>query len=192
VAAVALFPTSVGAQTVAQSFDELQGMLKVGQIVFVTDETGRLIQGKVGDLSASSVTMLAPEKRTFGEGTVTRINRADAVWNGALFGLGVRAIPGRGLVLFTATSVSTVLVQFLSACFCLVELTRQSEPESTHWWARLVDSSTTARAVATADGRVCLTTHQQRSAKRTGFGAFLSEDAQRLDLLQEDWDLTGF
>lgn len=97
VAAVALFPTSVGAQTVAQSFDELQGMVKVGQIVFVTDETGRLTKGKIAHLSASSLTVLAPEKRTFGEGTVTQINRADAVWNGALIGLGVGTIPGAWL-----------------------------------------------------------------------------------------------
>ena len=96
-AAVALFPTSVGAQTVAQSFDELQGTVKVGQIVFVTDESGRLTKGKVADLSASSLTVLAPEKRTFGESTVTRINRADGVWNGALIGLGVGAIPGAWL-----------------------------------------------------------------------------------------------
>ena len=97
VAAVALFPTSVGAQTVAQSFGELQGMLKVDQTVFVTDETGRLTKGKVTDLSASSLTVLAPEKRTFGESTVTRINRADGVWNGALIGLGVGTIPGAWL-----------------------------------------------------------------------------------------------
>jgi hypothetical protein len=96
-AAVGLFPTTVGAQTVAQSFDELQRMLKVDQTVFVTDETGRLTKGKVADLSASSLTLLAPAKRIFGEGTVTRINRADAVWNGALIGLGVGAIPGAWL-----------------------------------------------------------------------------------------------
>jgi hypothetical protein len=87
----------VGAQAVAQTFDELQGMLKVGQTVYVMDETGRQTKGKVAGVSASALTMLVPEKRTFTEGTVTRINRADAVWNGALIGLGVGAIPGAWL-----------------------------------------------------------------------------------------------
>lgn len=41
-AAVALFPTSVGGQTVAQSFDELQrGIPRVGPVAIITDETGR-------------------------------------------------------------------------------------------------------------------------------------------------------
>src|SRR2546427_38300 len=42
-------------------------------------------------------------------------------------------------------------------------------------WKTRLCVATTARAVATADWRVCLTTHQQRSAERTGFGTFLSE-----------------
>lgn len=40
-AAVALFPTSVGGQTVTQSFDELQRIPRVGQVPIITDETGR-------------------------------------------------------------------------------------------------------------------------------------------------------
>ena len=38
--ALALFPGDVRAQTVARSFEELQSILKVGQTVVVTDDSG--------------------------------------------------------------------------------------------------------------------------------------------------------
>lgn len=94
VLAVALVPNAASAQTVARSFDELQRTLKVGQTVFVTDESGRQTQGKVADVSASSLVILTPETRTFVEGAVTEIRRTDRLWKGALIGLGAGAIPG--------------------------------------------------------------------------------------------------
>lgn len=94
VLAVALVPNAASAQTVVRSFDELQRTLKVGQTVFVTDESGRQTQGKVADISASALVILTPEARTFVEGAVTQIRRTDRLWKGALIGLGVGAIPG--------------------------------------------------------------------------------------------------
>lgn len=94
VLAVALVPNAASAQTVVRSFDELQRTLKVGQTVFVTDESGRRTQGKVADVSASSLVILTPETRTFVEGAVTEIRSTDRLWKGALIGLGVGAIPG--------------------------------------------------------------------------------------------------
>jgi hypothetical protein len=41
----------------AQSFEELQGILKVGQRVFVSDESGGERNGKVADVTASSFTV---------------------------------------------------------------------------------------------------------------------------------------
>jgi len=77
VLAVALVPNAASAQTVGRSFDELQRTLKVGQTVFVTDESGRQTQGKVADVSASSLVILTPETRTCVEGAVTEIRRTD-------------------------------------------------------------------------------------------------------------------
>jgi hypothetical protein len=94
VLAVGLVPNAASAQTVARSFDELQRTLKVGQTVFVTDESGRQTKGEVADVSASSLVVLTPDTRTFVEGAVREIRRTDRWWKGALIGLGVGAIPG--------------------------------------------------------------------------------------------------
>jgi len=76
-----------------RSFEELQTILKVGQKVAVTDDRGGEIKGKVGELTASSLVVLAPvnRNRTFTKDSITKIRRTDSSWNGALIGLGVGA-----------------------------------------------------------------------------------------------------
>ena len=95
VLALALIPASVGAQTVAQSFGQLWGILKVGEVVVVTDETGRATTGKVAEAAGSSLVILSGsgDKRTFDETTVTKVVRRDALWNGIAIGTGIGLVP---------------------------------------------------------------------------------------------------
>ena len=110
-AAVALLPSSTGTQTAARSFDELQQVLKVGQVVVVTDETGSKSKGTVAEVSRSSLVILTKQlvrgaaarepdtcigRRTFSETAVTEIRQPDPWRNGALIGAGV----GAGLALW--------------------------------------------------------------------------------------------
>lgn len=88
---VILAPSPAPAQTVAGSFEELRQVLKKGQTVVVTDASGQRIRGKVGDVSPSSITVLIPDARTFGEGTVAEVRRANSWKKGALIGAGVGA-----------------------------------------------------------------------------------------------------
>lgn len=102
--ALVLAASGAEAQT-AHSFDELQRILKAGQMVVVTDETGRETKGKVADVSPSSLVLLELEitrdgreawtaKRTFANAVVRKIVLRDSLWNGSLIGLGVGAVPG--------------------------------------------------------------------------------------------------
>ena len=86
VAALHFFPADVCGQTIAGSFGELQRLVKAAETVVVTDAAGTTVRGTVAELSASSLTILAPERRTYFEGTVTEIRRSDAVWNGMQYG----------------------------------------------------------------------------------------------------------
>ena len=90
VVAVALFPGSARAQTVAHSFEELQRILKADDIVIVIDKTGQETRGKVAALSASSLVLLIPAKpsggldtyagakRTFEEDVVAEVLESDS------------------------------------------------------------------------------------------------------------------
>src|SRR5688572_11047518 len=83
--ALALFPGSVRAQAPADSFDDLQQTLKVGQSVLLTDDSGKA-KGTVDKLSTSSITIGG---RTFDEATVREIRLRDPWWNGALIGAAI-------------------------------------------------------------------------------------------------------
>lgn len=73
-----VFPSTAQAQIVVRSFDELQRILKVDETVVITDESGRQTRGKVADVSAASLTVVTPEKRTFLERSVAQIRRTDS------------------------------------------------------------------------------------------------------------------
>ena len=85
--AVTLFPSGVGAQTVARSFETLQGILKAGEIVVVTEKTGQETRGRVAEVSTSSLVLVIPEKtggleiwtgrRAFAADGVAEILRSD-------------------------------------------------------------------------------------------------------------------
>lgn len=94
VVAAALLPTTVSAQGIARSFDELQRTVTVGQTVFVIEKNGRQTKGTVADLSPSSLLVLTPDPSTFPQGTVAQIRRPDRLWKGTLIGLSVGVLPG--------------------------------------------------------------------------------------------------
>jgi hypothetical protein len=83
---VILAPSPAPAQTISNSFEELRQVLKKGQTVVVTGASGQRTKGKVADVSPYSLVVLAPEARTFTEGTVTEIRATDPLSNGALIG----------------------------------------------------------------------------------------------------------
>lgn len=96
---IVLWPGAGAAQTVASSFDELQNVLKTGETVSVTDDSGRRTKGKVVDLSASSLVLLVGRKdqsRVFTVDGTTKIVRHDSLDNGVLIGLGAGAASGWG------------------------------------------------------------------------------------------------
>jgi hypothetical protein len=102
VLALILAPTVVHAQP-ARGFGELRSILKVNDLVIVTDGTGQKTKGRIIDLSVSSLVVSTPNKssgasdtRTFTEGTVRKIKAADPLRNGALIG----AATGTGLALW--------------------------------------------------------------------------------------------
>ena len=104
---VALLPRAVHAQAASTSFDELRSRLKPGDTVYVSDMDGRLTRGKLGELSASSLELLVPEKRADGRDVLVpkprlserdireiQLERHDPIINGVLIGLGAGAASG--------------------------------------------------------------------------------------------------
>ena len=83
------------AQTAA-SFDELPLVLRPGDRVTVTDDSGRNITGQIIDLSPSTLSLAARGARldlSAADVSFIRQRRPDPLRNGALIGLGVGAIP---------------------------------------------------------------------------------------------------
>ena len=88
---IAACPAAARAQGMAASFDDLSRVLKVGDLVYVTDLAGVTIWGGVHQLSESSLTVAVREqtrdegtitttgeKRVFSNGDLTRISRSNA------------------------------------------------------------------------------------------------------------------
>jgi len=101
---LALWPAGAGAQAV-QSFDQLHGIVKVGKVVVVTDETGRETTGKVAEVAPSSLVILTrgrmrdadgrefeggwTGRRLFDAPTIRMIEHRDSLRNGTLVGLAI-------------------------------------------------------------------------------------------------------
>lgn len=81
-----VFPGTAQAQILARSFDELRQILKADETIVVTDESGRQTKGRLAEISATSLTVLAPERLIFAERAVAQIRRTDSIWNGTLLG----------------------------------------------------------------------------------------------------------
>lgn len=89
-----LMPQALLAQDTAQTFDQLQKVLEVGQSVVVTDVSGERVKGVVASLSPSSVTLDVEDRmgypdglRTLSESAVAKVGRRDSVTEGLLIGL---------------------------------------------------------------------------------------------------------
>jgi hypothetical protein len=94
---LACFPVAAFTQQPARSFQELQGRITIGEIVWVIDGAGRQTRGRLDFLSDVSVGVTVDgTRRDFIEGTVTRIDRRrrDSVRNGLVIGLGSGALVG--------------------------------------------------------------------------------------------------
>jgi hypothetical protein len=95
VMAAAVLPTSIGAQTVASTPDELRGRLTIGQRIAVTDNTGQTTTGEAESVTGSVLVLRVRDnlgttrRTTFGFDTVRQIRGADRLWNGILVGAGV-------------------------------------------------------------------------------------------------------
>jgi hypothetical protein len=88
-------PITTEAQEVASSLDELRQLVRVGDTVSVTDLQGRQTQGRIAEISSSSLGLMVGETRTdFSEDDLDTVSRRDSRWNGTLWGLAVGAAIG--------------------------------------------------------------------------------------------------
>ena len=94
------------AQTMAGSFEQLQVLVKPGDTISVTDNTGREFKGQIASLSSSSLALLVEGGRrdlTEVEITTIRQDRQDSLGNGAKWGLGI----GAGLGLAAGVAIAS-------------------------------------------------------------------------------------
>ncbi|HET9387568.1 MAG TPA: hypothetical protein VFO67_20705 [Gemmatimonadales bacterium] len=94
---VAVAAPAVDAQEPATSLDQLRVLVKPGDTVTVTDETGRETRGKIASLTQASLELAVDGGlRSFAEGNVrvVRQRRPDSLRNGVLWGLGAGAAFG--------------------------------------------------------------------------------------------------
>lgn len=90
-----LLSDRAGAQPAATSFEELPGILTVGQRIVVSDAAGRRTTGVVADVTPQTIVVRrrdefgATRTETFDSQSVAQIRRTDSLWNGILIGAGV-------------------------------------------------------------------------------------------------------
>ncbi len=109
------FPVEALAQRAAGSFGELQVRVKIGDTVYVINNSDLETRGRIATLSDVSLTLTVDgTRRDFLEGAVKRIDqrRRDSVRNGLLIGLGTGALVG---FLAGRTTDSPALVQASNA-----------------------------------------------------------------------------
>ncbi len=93
-------PRTAGAQTVATSFPELQGLVRPGDTIYVTEASGRTTKGKLREISQATLELLVRKTASDGsqsfvpqarltESDVRQIlvARRDPPWKGMLIGL---------------------------------------------------------------------------------------------------------
>ena len=106
----------VNAQPAATSFDDLRTLLKTGDRIVVTDDTGRRTGGRLGELTSASLQLLVPKTEADGrqvfvparrllETEVRRVQleRRDSLLNGTLIGLA----PGAALAVLAGVGVGS-------------------------------------------------------------------------------------
>jgi len=101
-----LIAASAEAQQFAGTFDQLRVLVKPGDMLTITDGSGQRMQGKLTQLSASSLMLdVSGALRQFQESDVDTIEKRgpDSLRNGALIGLGIAG----GLGTLAIASVAT-------------------------------------------------------------------------------------
>jgi hypothetical protein len=96
-----LLPTSSRAQTAATSFEELRAVMQDGDKVVVTDSDGRRTQGRLTNLTASSIGVMTPRfwpwqeptQRSVADRDVRTVQRIDSTRDGALIGFVAGFLP---------------------------------------------------------------------------------------------------
>jgi hypothetical protein len=94
---LALVATAGQAQELASSFDQLRGLVRSGDVVRLTDATGREVLGTITQVSSSSLWILSnSSQREFLDRDIAtlRRRRSDSVANGAMMGFAVGATLG--------------------------------------------------------------------------------------------------
>jgi hypothetical protein len=99
-------PFVANAQVVATSFQELQGLVKPGDTIEVTNAAGRKVKGRLGELTPSSLELLVRKTAPDGRETFApqprmsqsdvrqiRLEHRDSVWNGTIIGAAIGAAP---------------------------------------------------------------------------------------------------
>ncbi len=89
VLALATIPATAGAQTIANSFEELRSQLAGGQVVVVMDAAGHRTTGKLSNVSPRSFEVVTKkgQTQTFGEGKLTAFWKDDGLGNGVESGM---------------------------------------------------------------------------------------------------------
>ena len=94
----ALFASPAAAQQIASSFDELQGRIRLGETLFVTDTRGTTIEGKLLTLAPSSLEIRLGRNEATPSLRLTQpdvnniyVVRRDRLWNGPLIGFAIGA-----------------------------------------------------------------------------------------------------
>lgn len=79
------------AQEPAASFDALAGRVHIGQVIWVTDATGREARGRLEQLSRDGLVVKTNGSETFAAADVRRVRARDrdSLKNGTLIGLGI-------------------------------------------------------------------------------------------------------
>lgn len=93
----AALPSSVRAQGIARTVDELRLLVKAGDTVRVTDASGREVSGKIVTLAPQSIELRVDDNpQLWNEADIASVShrRPDSLANGAWWGLGI----GAGLV----------------------------------------------------------------------------------------------
>lgn len=85
--------SAASAQEPATSFDALSTRLQAGQVIWVTDATGRETRGRLERLSADELVLADDGSKTFAAADVRRVRARDrdSLKNGTLIGLGIGA-----------------------------------------------------------------------------------------------------
>ena len=103
--------TSVEAQEVATSIDQLGSLVKPGENVTVTDNSGRQLTGRIATLSASSLALLVDgNERAIAETDVATIyqHHRDSLINGTVFGAVIGAASGAVLTALMSEDSDTL------------------------------------------------------------------------------------